>query len=423
MIIYLCQKRAVKWLCYSLFTFVGGCPDVEITRPQSETDSVSLFATHLYPLIKKYQCGNCHTTMKTEQATESKEQQRCRQNPCFAVDDAKEAHDILLSAGKVDLDNPGNSQIAVKVGGGHNCPAGVTCDIVANNFIDAIEKWKKGLGEARAKLIQTYYLDITAVDTNRKTIWYDLRHLVQGIVRQQNNTGPGTMPPQTNTGQATGLMQQPDQTGPGNNFMQQPPTQQFSQVPQQIFTGLGNCPANINTCLEVDVHKDSGNGAYFIDRFEIKTDTATYVKNIHSLLNGSTENNFPSADCVVQPREGFNFSPNFSNVPITDKTARQQMLAFRFDQLRLATANDVNYCTEKKQQEVVLDGPTLFRSFCTASCHNGTGGGNRTDFSSAEAKQASLTEVQEGSMPQARAQQPNNTQRQCLINFFQDRAC
>ena len=426
MIIYLCQKRAVKWLCYSLFIFVGGCPDFEITRPQSETDSVALFATHLHPLIKKYQCGNCHVPGVGQDTTSD-----------FAIDKVKEAHDLMLDekvGALVDLDNPSGSELVQRGplrSPPHNCPAGVTCDIVANNFIGAIEKWRKGLGDARAKLIQTHSLDITAVTTKETTIWYDLRHLVQGGMRQQppNNTGAGTnqiLPP-NNQGPGTNQIPPPNNIGPGNNFMQQqPPTQQFPQIPQQIFAGLGNCPQNITICLEVVIHKDSSNSAYFIDRFEIKTNSDIYVKNGSSLLNGQASNNFSSADCVVQQQDGFNFL-KFSNVPITDQNARQQMLAFRFKQLRLATENDVNYCTEKKQTETGPLSPTaLITKYCTGSCHTGPGGGrtaiNPNDQSPAN-KRRLLGGITDRDMPQGplRTRWINNErERNCLTNWLEN---
>ena len=412
MIIYLSQKRAVKWLCCSLFIFIGGCPDVDITRPsEAGTDSVSLFAKHLHPLIKKYKCGNCHTTMETEETTEPQETQQCRQNPCFAVDDAKAAHDILLSEGKVDLDNPANSIIAIKVGGGHNCPAGTECHVAANNFTSAIEKWKKGLADARAKIIQTDSVDLTGTTTVQKTFYYDLRYLIGGPI-------PPTSP-QDNTGQETSQATQQRSTT----------TQQNSPAPQRSFSGAGNCPFNINICLEVDVSKPSGRDAYDIKRFEIKTDTDIYVKNVDSLLNGLATTNF-NQECAVQSTE-FNFikTGGHTQIQIKDKNARQHMLAFRFEQLRPATEND-NSCDGTKQQEppnqivVPQNIRGIIATYCTDGCHNGRQGGGR-DLNWPADKEISLGRVQDSTrpMPQAGSSQltslnANPRHREALIEWL-----
>ena len=422
MVIYLCQKRAVKWLCYSLFIFVGGCPDIEITRPKTEPDSVSLFATHLYPLIKKYQCANCHMPGVGQDTTSD-----------FAINDIKKAHDLLLdqkAGALVDLDNPSGSDIVQRGPRRlHNCPAGVTCDIVANSFIIAIEKWRKGLGDTSTELIQTHYLDITAVTADKKTIWYDLRHLVQGGARQQqpNNTGQGTnqIQPPNNTGQTTDSMLPQSNTGQGTDFMQQPPTQQFSQVSQQIFTGLGECPPNINICLKVDVHKSTDNARYFISRFEVTTDTAILVKNGSSLLNGQATNNFSSADCVVQ-QEGFNFlKENAETSVIINKNVRQQMLAFKFKQLRLTTASDVNYCIEKKQEETgPLRPAALLTKYCTTGgCHTGAGAGADAPITPDSNKARLLGGINDRGMPTnpiRNAWDTNNKERNCLISWLRN---
>ena len=406
MTIYLYQKRAVKWLCYLLLLFVYGCPGDGVTRPQqTEVNSVSLFAQHLQPLIKNYKCSNCHT--------ESKETKQCQQNPCFAVADAKKAHDTLLSSGKVDLDNPANSPIATKVGGGHNCPAGITCDIVSNNFINAIEKWKKELADARPKIIKTDQLDLTGIDLNTKTLHYDLRHFISGPAM------PPPTSPQNNTGQGTNSMTAQNNAGQGAGVGQQPATQQLPIANQQTLAGPSACPPNINICLEVDVRKPTTNDIYIIERFEIKTDTALYVKNISPLLNGRVTDN--SQACAVQP-PGFNFMKigGETHVTITNKNARQQMLAFRFEQLRLATEND-NACDGTKQQDpeqfvIPDDIQRIIRNYCTGNCHNGVEGMGRT-LNWRTDKEVSLGEVNRGAMPRGNLQL-RGSDRDALIRWL-----
>ena len=374
MTIYLFQKRAVKWLCYPLLLILGGCPDAIITRPKEDkVDSVSLFAQHLKPLIKKYKCSNCHMPDVGEDTPSD-----------FAVDDDKVAHKELLDRGNANLDNPSNSGIVTKVGGGHNCPAGTPCNVVANSFILAIKKWRDGLGDARAKVIKTEWCDITDVTVGEKNFYYDLSGLIE-------------------------------------NPAMSPATSPTSPTRQRGFTGRGTCTnCNIgDICLEVTVHKNSGNTVYFIDKFEIKTKEELYVKNIATLLNGRAINNFSSSDCAVQPTEGYNFSPNTTQVQIKDNDARQHRLAFRFKQLRPATESD-NVCKgQEKPAEVELTGPMLFRNYCTASCHSITTPGPPLDINNRTHRNNSLEEIRAGDMPQRGARQiQTNEERVCLIDYL-----
>lgn len=91
-------------------------------------DSLGAFTASVYP-ISRNNCISCHTT----------------RFPKHANDNSLTAHDDLLNGSYIDFDNPANSFLVRRVSQQrHNCGSNANCDIIANQFIQAIQEWKAG---------------------------------------------------------------------------------------------------------------------------------------------------------------------------------------------------------------------------------------------------------------------------------------
>lgn len=367
---YSFPKQAARWLSCALLSFVCGCPS-DITLPKKDNaDSVALFAEHLHQKLIDYGCGNCHAKascdpdpyLDKEGKGKGKGEGEGKGAPLYIdCKDVEKSHDMILpkqGIGKVNLDSPQDSRIASKVVGPppHHCPPTPTCDVVANNFIAAVKKWRDGLGnaDASAKIIQTEYRDISDLTNTPTEFDYNLDLLV---------------------GQAA--------------------------------------------TLSVNIHKTTDDTAYFIDGFEIKSNNDIYVKNIGIVLNNTLSNNFSSTDCVLKPNKNLSDKFTQVPIGGPVKQAERRKLAVRFEQLRLATPADGMYCGggQREQQEPAngsqadptnatpvtsAEARAIIRANCLGSgCHNN--GTQRTplvtDDQIIRAKVNVKSKIMDGTMP------------------------
>ena len=94
----------------------------------NNTSSVAAFSQTLHP-ITKANCTICHGVNEA---------------PLHAVDDAQQAHDAVVNAGKVNMSNPGQSRMVLKlINENHNC--GTNCASWAAQMETAITTWNSML--------------------------------------------------------------------------------------------------------------------------------------------------------------------------------------------------------------------------------------------------------------------------------------
>lgn len=93
------------------------------------TDSISVFSRTTHPLLIQW-CKTCHATSVS---------------PLFANPDPKIAHEALLTAQKVDFEDPSRSRIVLRLSAeNHNCPA-EGCASAGDAMQDSVIEWAKAL--------------------------------------------------------------------------------------------------------------------------------------------------------------------------------------------------------------------------------------------------------------------------------------
>jgi hypothetical protein len=97
----------------------------------SKTVSVDTFSKTVYTITKN-RCSSCHGTMQT---------------PLHASSDVTIAHDAVLNSAKVDLNNPANSRLVLKLKNEkHNCWG--DCNANATEMENQIINWKNLIGNS-----------------------------------------------------------------------------------------------------------------------------------------------------------------------------------------------------------------------------------------------------------------------------------
>jgi hypothetical protein len=105
-------------------------PQNELDDHAANGDSVAVFQRKTFPLLVTW-CGGCHGSVNA---------------PYFSQPDVKKAHDDLLQSSKVDLKNPENSRIYIKLAKEqHNCPT-ARCEESGAELLSAIKQWARDVG-------------------------------------------------------------------------------------------------------------------------------------------------------------------------------------------------------------------------------------------------------------------------------------
>jgi len=119
-------------------------PGASKNYPDNDADGVTDFttlpsaATSLHGLLSTH-CSGCHVSSS-----------RTPQAPFFAESDATKAYEELKGAQKIDLDNPDNSRIVVRLREeSHNCWTPGNCESDAQELQDAVTAFAQGLTETQ----------------------------------------------------------------------------------------------------------------------------------------------------------------------------------------------------------------------------------------------------------------------------------
>jgi hypothetical protein len=138
-----CADILTTWITRWAGGASGGGTEIQLVAPNDVTvgasknfpDSSSQFASTVWPLLRgQGQCLNCHASTAPRQ----------QQSPFFASADVDEAY--AAAQAKIDLDNPANSRLVVRLREeSHNCWQPLTCAQAATVMQNAIEAFANGV--------------------------------------------------------------------------------------------------------------------------------------------------------------------------------------------------------------------------------------------------------------------------------------
>ncbi|MDE3270378.1 MAG: hypothetical protein OYH77_08895 [Pseudomonadota bacterium] len=275
----------------------GGGQDM--TTADAQRQSVTAFAQHALPLLQEM-CANCHGN---------------KQSPLFAVNDARQAHQVIIAGNKVNFNDIPNSRLVLRLtDDNHNCASNCATD--GERVAAALNSWRGARADTEATT--TGLVTASFNPSGAKRLRYDIGKLIDA-------------------------KQHGDET----------------------------------IMLQVDIKPLSAGGGYVLSNIQVESrNVPVYIKGIKPLVNGvwnQLNSSLTAVACAAHPPASK--LSNFSESTIIVDDATHQ-LAFAFEEVRIATAVEPNCQSETTVDDVTLQRKKNefnysmrgnFRAYC--SCH------------------------------------------------------